>query len=617
MRRCLLPIVILIIFQAIFSFVTFPVHKLDIERPILFCDHAFHYYQTILTIDLLKTSKRLWGYDPRFMAGYPTAVANMSCNFGAAFATGVLSIILPLAVASKVFLMAMIILMPVITYFSCRNLFFNRSESFLAGLVLVYLLSHFTKYNLLVRLGLYSFVFSMFLALFTFTYFFRYLKTGEKKVLVYYLLTGWYSITLHPMSSVAMFFFVAFYLAFERSKISAQKLKHLFGASILIVLGNLYWLMPLIRFSNYYHPGSTVMMEAHGWKELIKQTIMPANIITVSFLCAILSPILLRKEQKKNAVILTLWATFLSLFFIAFIQTGPIARFFSHIEPGRFDIILAVVAPILTSWICSKIFKLRTKILIMALSALMCVQMLFWYKIPAKEFIKNKLFYMIRFFPEPFLNLFKHDIRNKGGEYLVNSILSLTDNSGRILMEHCMGGNTILCSQFTGMLQELTKREFMAGPYFCLRIVHSYFQTLTEGNIFSRPIETIEIERFMEYMDLYNIKWAFINNKVTKEYFKSHPKYFRLLSSYKNMDIYLVAREASYFIKGEGSINASLDKITITNASKGDIILKYHYLDTLKTRQGLKVERYDALDDPVGFIKINNYKGYDKIEIYN
>ncbi len=51
-------------------------------------------------------------------------------------------------------------------------------------------------------------------------------------------------------------------------------------------------------------------------------------------------------------------------------------------------------------------------------------------------------------------------------------------------------------------------------------------------------------------------------------------------------------------------------------AAPGEVVIKYHWLSTLKTKPPLKIERFDILDDPIRFIRIYNGEVRD-FEIYN
>ena len=80
--------------------------------------------------------------------------------------------------------------------------------------------------------------------------------------------------------------------------------------------------------------------------------------------------------------------------------------------------------------------------------------------------------------------------------------------------------------------------------------------------------------------------------------------------------IFQARRDPSFFIRGSGSIKADYDRIEIDNPSSGEIVIKYHWLETLKTEPKVEMEPVMMRDDPIPFIKLNN-PGYDRITISN
>ena len=82
------------------------------------------------------------------------------------------------------------------------------------------------------------------------------------------------------------------------------------------------------------------------------------------------------------------------------------------------------------------------------------------------------------------------------------------------------------------------------------------------------------------------------------------------------MESKLGSIEPDFFIKGSGTITSKLNKIKIKNASQGEVVIKYHWLETLSALPAVPMERYEIEGSPIGFIKIINDKIQD-IDIYN
>jgi hypothetical protein len=604
----------------------FPIHKLDLDKPLLHIDYAFHFFQTKQTLDFLRISKRVWGYDPYFMAGYPTVAVNMLNNLGATFAAGILSFFMPLPIAVKVFIITMLIIFPLIYFFTCRNFSFNIPQSLFACTILIFLLHFFWDYKYSITIGVYNFVFCSFAALFTCSCFVRYLVKAEKKVLVYYIVSGWFSLTLHPLSGFILLTFLFIYLAFNYKKIFSIEFKYLLLGSCFMVVASLYWIMPMIRFSKYYFP-TYRYSQAAGFSYFFIKKIGNHNDIFFNFFlgCSLITPFFIKKEDRNRTFVFSIWVISLFMIFITYCKTEPIKSFFAPLQPNRYIFVSAILIPILIVQLFSSLLFFKNhgyclKWIILFFSLILSFHF-FVYSDRCIKLIgnKNRIFRKFKnIFCPPFGGHkdIADDIMGNYGEGLVKKILELTDCSGRILIEDSWLPGTYSDSFIFGVLQILTSREFIGGPYIELKIMHS-FATFGDGKIFSQHIEKINIKTFMQYMQLYNIKWIFAHSKNSKNYFSSQPEYFQYIDAYKNMDIYSVNREASYFIEGSGNVRASLDRIVISNASQGNIIIKYHYLETLKSLQKVSLKAVKMLDDPIGFISIDNNRGFTSIEIVN
>jgi hypothetical protein len=70
--------------------------------------------------------------------------------------------------------------------------------------------------------------------------------------------------------------------------------------------------------------------------------------------------------------------------------------------------------------------------------------------------------------------------------------------------------------------------------------------------------------------------------------------------------IYEITRTLNYFIKGAGELQAELNRLELIDVRGEEIIIKYHWISTLKTKPERAVEPIKMLEDPNGFIKILN-----------
>ncbi len=172
----------------------------------------------------------------------------------------------------------------------------------------------------------------------------------------------------------------------------------------------------------------------------------------------------------------------------------------------------------------------------------------------------------------------------------------LFENSGRVTYHKHNGGH------LPGLLSFYTNREFIGGPYPYGRGFTNFY----EGRLFARPIEQFSFHQLKEYMELYNIKWIISFYPSAVECFNSYPEYFIFKEKIGDFSIYVVNREPNYFIKGEGSIKADFNNIELSEIKGEEIIIKYHWISTLKTKPERSIGAVKMLEDPSGFIKIIN-----------
>jgi len=82
--------------------------------------------------------------------------------------------------------------------------------------------------------------------------------------------------------------------------------------------------------------------------------------------------------------------------------------------------------------------------------------------------------------------------------------------------------------------------------------------------------------------------------------------------------LFKVRRKSNWFLKGSGDLNFDLDRIEIGNPSAEDIILKFHWIKTLRTNSEISIKPVYIKDDPIPFIKITGIPENTKeILIYN
>jgi hypothetical protein len=69
--------------------------------------------------------------------------------------------------------------------------------------------------------------------------------------------------------------------------------------------------------------------------------------------------------------------------------------------------------------------------------------------------------------------------------------------------------------------------------------------------------------------------------------------------------LYRTRIEPSYFAENHGRVEASMNRLAVTGTDGDeDVVLRYHWLETLVCEQGCTIEREPISHDPVGFIRV-------------
>lgn len=613
--KYLAVILLLAALQLPFTLRIVPVHLLPAQTPFLYLDHAVHCYKTLLAKDFIKQSGRSWGYDPNFMAGYPTATVTYCDNNAAAFAQIALSRFTGLPLAVKIFILVSALLLPVLVFFSGVNFGLNIGQSLLSALLLVTALNYCQYYKSFMLWGMYSFVLGSGFALLNFSLIFRYFEKREKAVLFAYAAAMALAMTVHPLSFVIVCVLAAAYAAFNAGSIVKREALHILAATAGALAVNAYWIAPLLQYREFYVPKHFYVQVgdlAESLRfEFVSLEQLPRNLIIAA---GLVSPVFLKRAGPLRNLAVPLFAVCLFFLFIAFVPLTPLRDF----EPVRFLVAACFIVPPLAAAAAAVFLKDR----VWALNILLSLALLF--AIAAERDI---LFYKdaeraMQSFKRGYGAPLELDILRQG-RGLIDLVKGNTDNTARVLIEdNPRLGSVYWQSHFLAVLPRETGRQFIGGPYNAVKLKHAY-AGFAAGEFLGLPLKEYSIEGFMRQANNYNIKWVFAHSAKSLAFFTGHKEYFTRLGNAPVQNraaggsLFSVKMEPSYFLEGSGEIEAGLDRIRITQASKGRLVIKYHYLKAFRTEPPMPLKEYTLPGSPVGFIELDNTSGAEDILIYH
>ena len=580
----------------------FPLNDIMSKYPVATVDYSFHFYQAYATSNFFLTSHQLWGYDPYFMAGYPMGIIfDMNYKFFELFVS-IFSFIGTVP-ASKLFLLIFMIIMPLVAFSSCRNLGLGKTESIIGTCLAVLLwytdssLSH-NRWE-----GMFSNVFIAYLSIYVFSLLFKYMETKKLYVFVLMVLSG--TIVFYMGTSVFVLslpVFLLFILLVREKNYRVCIVFVIWGLLMLVLITP--WFIPCLKFLHYKTDSGYWFYADIGtfFKDFISYEGCPPGsgwprtffIRSLIFFTGVYGIYLWIKEKQPMKYI-PITANALAMFLLSYL--GSYSKLILNLQPYRFissmSFFLLVPSAKAIHFLYNRSkenLKKETLIAITILGLLSLPQIYAGIS--------------LAFRTPPISAIFsREDIEIKLW------IKKHTDNSARILYEDSFR------NEHPSLLPYYIKRQFIGGLYPKTFIKHGFVE-LNSWSMFDKKFSDISLAQMKNYFEYYNIKWVFAFTKEVLDLFDKYPSYLKKITRIGTVNVYEVDRKVNFFIEGNGEINADYNKIEVKNATGPEIIIKYHWLETLKTKPELKIEAVKGLDDPVGFIKVYNNNVRDFL-IYN
>jgi len=610
----------LIILHTIFNFILIPFHQLVNENPIYQDDYSVHFYRALVMRRMLSESKAAWGYDPYFMAGYPVGTVMDTDNKSTGLVVWLFSFLGP-ARAYKFYVFFIYLAIPIIIYLAAKNFDLTEFEAAIAS-TLALLFWYFCDWIDSVPMwGAFSFTFVSYISVFSFSLFYKFLKTGKVWDFIIFCLVSAWTISTHVLVLFCLILPIAFtYLIGIKGRGRKFHLLMLIWV-VWIGLTNSFWIFPLLKFL-HFKTATKILFKSMGLRHIYSK---PVTNLMLPLAWAGIFVWALEKKLIKAFSLL-----FICLFLMVVTAYGSHLPVFDDLEPLRFFMPLAFYASIPAAKGINFILQFMKRGLLSIAKSTRWIS-----KLGQRPIKIIFLFLVLVIFSLQFFNLIGEgrdclyqEIMSGGGRLeadlppegwaIINWIRENTTSQGRILIEDSStfaGAHKYFGTHLPALLPWYTNREFIGGPLPGAFIKH-HFADFMDGVLFQKNLRNYSPSLLKAYFDTYNIKWIIAWSHTALVSFKRQSSYITHLHTIGDFSFYQVERPPSFFLKGSGKIKADYNKISITEVSPGEVVIKYHWLSTLKTKPPLKIEPFPILDDPIGFIKI--YNGQTRnFEIYN
>lgn len=581
-------------------------------RPLLTDNYAWRsalFYDT----RVLFKDGRLWGYSPYHMAGCPYAVI----NFGSSF-DQVLTLLFPFVNAFellKLYLLFSLLAIPLLPPLIAKQFGVGsgvRHVIFIGALIFFWKYPNVSSF----AWGSPVLILASCIALLSSAFFYRFLKERNISLFIGFSLLGAVALLMHPLTLIFLFTSIFSFLlsGFNRTRTALGLL-----LGFVLILGlNLFWILPFLHFRKYLDLSlswdyfltmdhitfrnwyfredlSRLILFGFGgiglWHWYRKRNpLFPPFLITIGilfgFLCFFPGPsflILMRRRYDWPLILFLLvpaseflWER-MSPFFEE-LQERALQKFQRNQKIGgllltSFAVSLAIVTSDPTRYMT-------------------CVK---------KLFATNKSFQTA--WPLPTAMVPEEQ------ERLIQWIRTRTTPEARILIEDSLHPIHIFWrAHLPAILPFLTQREYIGGPIPEGELNHA-FANFYNGTLFKKRISEIDRSFLKKYFELYNIGWIICHTPESKkalEKFAQHEVQREL--NVGPFSCYRLTQKGNFFLKGKGRVRVGFDhfEISETEPEEGEIILKYHWIENLKTVPSCRIERFFYMEDPIGFIKVIN-----------
>ena len=556
-----------------------------LQHPITQIDYTWHFVDMVTASRFFEENNRIWGYNPYHSAGTTVGIALAISNHWALLFSILLGRLFAPALVFNLSILSALLLLPILALFTARNFGFKKPNSLLFFALSIFFLRGHNMLTSFLYYGLYGFVLGTFLSLYTTSIFFRYMRDKTRKNLV--LLTFFASLTffVHPLTFIICLLLCGPLCIFHFNQFRITDWWKLLCSASIVFIVNLIWIIPQIRFADYlkgtWHFFQTDFPFAHSIL-----THPHFSIILVLFLFSLITLI-----QKERAFAASIFSSFVLIAILSFFgtQIG-----FSNLEPGRFTILIILLALLNIA----KIFDFER--INYGLLLLMLV--------------------VFAMFATP---QFKLTCAYPGKAYqLLEFIETNTSENSRIHVED--GNAQYFNSHFTSYLSYATSRQVLAAEYLYPADAFMFPQFIGDS-IFGKNLNRISDSELASYLELYNVKYFLIFSEGACKFFDSHKSFKKIFpindSANKtyphtfSLYEYLDANE-SFCYNCSADVFADYDLINVTNATSNITVLKYHYYDTLKITPELTMKPIKLLDDPIPFIKVET-GNQTEFTIYN
>jgi len=589
-----------------------PLTGLFNNQPIIEQDWGLHFHHLKSMEAFWHQDRAFWGYNPLFMAGYPSnTIQDLSIKLFE-FLALILSIVALTPLQwFKILAFLSIAGVPWLMFFAARNLFFDRDDIKSGAALVAALLGTAYWWNSLPRemffYGMVGYAPASYASVLGVTLLYRIAKNSSLWSLIHiaWLILALVILPLHVQSIVIFLPAIVALLVVQGNVFRRNLLIWTAGAAAFSILANLPWLA-----TAFDHRTDDVS------SAIVDQLPLFTNVDPFIFIKDYLGPSgywtfrpsfsekgfrlmlfllgsrgtwkLLRSANRTPGVMLA--SAWIVLFLLAYF--GSLIPFVRSWQPLRFKVPLDLFLTLAASYIVAHGLARRSltpqSYVLPAIGA--CGLLAFLFNLFETE---TRATMLLRTRIRPELNA------------IVEWIKKETPAEARVLFEES-GDETgfvydgVYLSSF---IPHWTGRELIGGPINLYNDRH-HFAEFHSGKLFKQDIQTMTDEQLKDYFHLYNIGAVVAFHPGSIQRLQSVPGLITIDQRIGPVHLMKVNQPLTWLFKGTGKVNARLNRLEASSIRGDEVILKYHWVKGLRGSPELKIVPVQIGDDPIPFIKV-------------
>jgi hypothetical protein len=579
------------------------------DQPMGGLDHDTHVSQTWRVLEGLESEGRSWVYDVHHLAGVPTGVIFDADNKGWELFTYAFERLgLSRGQSYNLFIIAAHLLVGPVLYASSRLFGLGRGGALFAALAGVLYWNYDSWSHWVWYVGMTSYGMASYLALLPLAAFYAWLRRRRS----WMLWVGGISLALCHLVHPYTFFIlvVPMLVLYVRGFRTLGGREHaaVVAVAVVTIAANAYWLHNAIQFWHYILDSSlfaSTGLSTAVW-DALGLVVEPGATGIIAKRTAFRTTLLVtagvglwgwwRRGDPRFAPFAALLGVLVGVAYLGgytfLAQTQP----YRNLLPAGF--VAAIVAgAVVERGVARRVFRrasrsMRTFALVLAVPATLFLVRDITYFSPTKLPIPSKLPHGERVLmgsfghvPDPF-----YTYADWYAEGLAQWVTEHDDGSGRFLVEGWAWGEQLTYSTDAQIL----------GGFIWRNLQHSW------ANFFRRrPQGIAKPDELRQYLHTYAAHWVIISTAREVSPWWDHSPLLTHVADVDGFRIYAVKDPTGFIAKGPGQVSATTNRIEVTGTDPDQpVVLRYHWLETLRCEPSCSIEQKRIRLDPVGFIRV-------------